>query len=129
MEVESKINTKTPHCIANLLRWGVMVSMLITMFGGVLYVFRHGTEAPNYAVFKDANLPRYTSFEQILSGILAFKGRAIILFGVLLLIFTPIFRVILAIISFLIEKDYLYTVIGLIVLGIISISFMSGFTH
>jgi uncharacterized membrane protein len=65
----------------------------------------------------------------ILAEAKTLKGAAIIQFGLLMLVFTPIARVLMSAVSFLMEKDYLYVVICLIVLAIIAISIGGGFTH
>lgn len=111
--------------IGNVLRYGVILAMIVAFCGGLIYVYRHGHETASYHNFKGEpdflkNIPG------ILNGILQLKGRAIIQLGILLLIATPIVRILLSIISFLREKDYLYVVITLIVLGIIMASMLSG---
>jgi uncharacterized membrane protein len=50
------------------------------------------------------------------------QGDGVIQFGLLVLIATPIVRVILAVAAFAIERDGLYVVIGLIVLAILTYS-------
>ena len=47
------------------------------------------------------------------------NGRAIIQLGLLLLIATPVARVLFSAIAFAIERDYMYVVITLIVLAIL----------
>jgi uncharacterized membrane protein len=54
------------------------------------------------------------------------KGQAIIQLGIVLLIATPILRVICSTIGFALEKDYLYVGISLLVLLIIFASMMGG---
>ncbi len=111
--------------IGNVLRWGVILAMSVVFFGGLIYVYRHGHETASYQKF--IGEPDFLkNLKGIFRGVLEFKGRAIIQTGILLLIATPITRVLLSILSFLREKDYLYVVITLIVLGIIMGSMLSG---
>ena len=111
--------------IGSLLRWGVIISMLVVFAGGWVYLYRHGHEKASYHTFNGE--PSFLkNLKGILQGVLLFKGRAIIQTGILLLIATPIARVLLSIFSFLLEKDYLYVVITFIVLGIILFSMLSG---
>ncbi len=111
--------------IGSLLRWGVIVSMSVVFIGGLVYLYRHGQEKASYHTFNGE--PEFLrKLQGILQGVIAFKGRAIIQTGILLLIATPIARVLLSAFSFLLEKDYLYVVITLIVLGIILFSMLSG---
>jgi len=114
--------------VGNLLRVGVYLSMAIVVLGGVIYLTEHGGEKIDYAVF-DFNKVSLKTVEGIFSEVLSFKGAAVVQFGLLMLIFTPIARVLMAVISFLIEKDYLYVAIGLLVLAIIMASLSGGFAH
>lgn len=107
--------------LGNLLRIGVILSMSIVLIGGLLYLITNGDMLTNYSKFK-AEEAGLTSIPAILSGLKDWNGKAIIQFGILLLIFTPISRVILSVFSFLLEKDYLYVAIGLLVLSIIMFS-------
>jgi len=53
-------------------------------------------------------------------------GVDIIQLGVVLLIATPIARILFSVFAFTVEKDYLYIVITLIVLGVILFSMLGG---
>jgi uncharacterized membrane protein len=57
------------------------------------------------------------------------EGMAIIQLGILLLIFTPLMRIVFALIGYLKEKDYVYVVISSIVLAIMAVSFFAGYAH
>jgi uncharacterized membrane protein len=108
-----------------ILRIGVILSMGVVFIGGVLFVYRHGHSAPDYGTFK--GVPYFISnIEGVVSGVFNFKAQAIIQAGIVLLIATPIIRVAFSAIGFIIEKDYLYTFITLLVLLIIIISMLSG---
>lgn len=127
MSSEKKIfkDTDVQSLIGNVLRWGVIISMSVVFCGGIIYIYRHGQETASYHKF--VGEPAFLkNISGILEGVRAIKGRAIIQTGILLLIATPIARVLLSIFSFLREKDYLYAVITLIVLGIITGSMLSG---
>ena len=118
-------NIDMQSVIGKMLRTGVSVSALITVFGGLLYIFRHQDNVPDYHIFKGVEL-QYTSLSGIFKGVLALKSRAIIQLGVLLLIATPIARVLFSAFAFLFERDYLYVVITIIVLAIIGFSILGG---
>jgi uncharacterized membrane protein len=108
-----------------VLRLGVFISMLVVFLGGVLYLYRHGQTEVDYRVFKGIPVFLQTG-GGIVDGILNFRGRAIIQAGIILLIATPIVRVICSAVGFVLEKDYLYIGITLLVLAIIFISMLSG---
>jgi len=111
-----------------LLRVGVILSMSIVFIGGLIYLLGAGDQAVDYAVFDPAH-SGYSTMVSIFKGLLSFNGKAIIQFGVLLLIFTPVARVAFSIFSFVIERDYLYVLIGLLVLSIILFSLSNKLVH
>ena len=109
-----------------ILRGGVATSMILVFIGGIFFVYRHGYSIPDYRTFK--GVPVFIhDFGGIINGVITFKGQAIIQLGIILLIATPIIRVAFSAVGFLLEKDYLYTFITLIVLLIILASMISGY--
>ncbi|WP_183563939.1 DUF1634 domain-containing protein [Mucilaginibacter sp. SP1R1] len=108
-----------------ILRIGVMLSMSIIFIGGVIYLSRHGQAHADYSTFK--GVPDFIQTTQgIFHGIITLRGKAIIQAGIILLIATPVIRVVFSAIGFVLEKDYLYTAITLLVLLIILASMLSG---
>ena len=108
-----------------ILRIGVLLSMSIIFIGGVIYLYRHGHTPANYSTFN--GIPDFVhNASGIVNGIITLRGRAIIQAGIVLLIATPVVRVVFSAIGFLLEKDYLYTGITLFVLLIITASMLSG---
>ncbi len=114
--------------LGTLLRAGVIISMSIVLFGGVIFLFHNKGVITDYKVFKP-ELGKFSSIAAIFRGVLTFKGDAIVQFGVLMLIFTPVARIVFAVFSFLIERDYLYVLIGIIILAILAISLNGGLAH
>lgn len=118
--------------IGKLLRYGVMLACGITLIGGVIYLFQnHGSTIEHYKPIPDG-LP-FPGAEQYLRElstmiprVLTLDGAAIIQLGVCILIATPIIRVAFSAIAFLIEKDYLYVTITVIVLAIIVANMLLG---
>lgn len=101
--------------IGNLLRIGVMTAATIVLLGGILYLCQSGCHLPDLHAFVGESA-RLTSIPAIFGQALAGHGRAIIQAGLLLLILTPIARVILSVFVFALERDRLYVIITLIVL-------------
>ena len=66
---------------------------------------------------------------QFWNSLMKGEGMAIIQLGILFLILTPLVRIIFALIGYLKEKDYVYVVISLIVLAIMTVSFLTGYAH
>jgi uncharacterized membrane protein len=118
-------DTDIQSLLGKVLRAGTVMSMSIVFLGGILYIYRHGYSVVNYHKFTGIpDFVQYTS--RLIPGAISFKGQAIIQIGIILLIFTPILRVFVSSIGFLLEKDYLYTFISLVVLAIIFASMLSG---
>jgi uncharacterized membrane protein len=107
--------------LGTLLRVGVIASMTIVFIGGLLYLGVYKNVQVDYHVFAPSK-NEYSSISAIFHGLSKLDGRAIIQLGTLLLIFTPVTRIVFSIFGFLIERDYLYVLIGLFVLCIILIS-------
>lgn len=118
-------DTDLQTVIGWILRLGVLLSMSIIFIGGVIYLYRHGHIPADYSTFK--GVPDFVhNASGVLHGIIALRGRAIIQAGIVLLIATPVIRVVFSAIGFILEKDYLYTGITLFVLLIITASMLSG---
>ena len=115
--------------IGNLLRYGVWISLSVAAIGGVVYLLHHGGDTVNYSVFTENDRNIFQVISNIINGALQGTGESLIFVGIILLFLTPVLRVLLSLFSFLLEKDYLYTVITLIVIGIIILSVSFGFSH
>ena len=120
--------------IATLLRIGVVLAALLVLAGGVLALRHPGAPAPSYATFEaPGNTAATTSQHHPVHSIAGvfrdlqhLSGRPIIALGLLVLIATPIARVIFAIVGFARERDGLYTAISVIVLAILLFSLIHG---
>jgi uncharacterized membrane protein len=111
-----------------LLRIGVLVSTGIVLIGGIVFLVKQQNHHVSFEKFTPEQT-KFSSVAEILLGLKQFDGLAIIQFGVLLLIFTPIARVVFSIFSFLMEKDYMYVLIGIIVLCVIITSLYLDIAH
>lgn len=126
MVAQQKFKDKDMQLVIGwVLRIGVIISVAIVFIGGLIYLPRYGQTIASYGTFK--GVPDFISPPGIIKGILACKGRAIIQAGIILLIATPVLRVICSAIGFMLEKDRLYTVISLLVLLIITVSMLNGY--
>ena len=114
--------------LSSLLRVGVIVSMTVVFLGGVLYLAGQESSLVDYREFRPS-APGSYSIVSVFSGVLSLEGSSVIQLGILLLIFTPVLRVVFSVFSFVIEHDYLYVSIGLLVLTVILVSLSSGLVH
>ncbi|HVW97935.1 MAG TPA: DUF1634 domain-containing protein [Mucilaginibacter sp.] len=118
-------DTDIQKLVGQVLRGGMIVSISIVFFGGIFYLWRHGHSVPDYKAFK--GIPAFLQHtDSLISAAFALKGQAIIQLGIVLLVATPILRVMFSTVGFLLEKDYLYVGISLLVLIIIFASMLSG---
>jgi uncharacterized membrane protein len=104
--------------IGQLLRYGVLLSSLVVVAGGIVYLVRHGYQQPAFDTFRGEPDKMRKPLE-MLKAIGHGEGRPLIALGLLLLILTPIARIVFSIFGYLLEKDYLYVLITLFVLGVI----------
>src|SRR5437868_385844 len=111
--------------VGDMLRVGVLLAASVIFVGGILFLFRHGGEPAAPQALHDVP-PDFRSPLAILRSALTPSGRGIIQLGVLLLIATPVARVIFSVFAFLRQRDYTYVVVTLIVLVVLLYSFLSG---
>jgi len=111
--------------IGNLLRVGVTLAAAVVLFGGSIYLVRHGLAAPRYRVFvgEPADLRNVSG---IVRDALSLRGRGLIQLGLLLLIATPVARVAFSVAAFAMQRDRLYVVVALIVLAVLMYSLTGG---
>lgn len=106
------------YIMGRLLQVGVLFSSAVVLIGGVLFLLRQSGHVSHYRIFKsEPNTLR--SLKGLASLLASGSPEAIIMIGVLLLIATPIARVVFAAISFALERDLLYLLISLTVLGVL----------
>jgi len=104
--------------LGTLLRTGVILAAVLVLAGGCLYLARHGTEKPHLREFhgEPADL---CSVDGIVAAALVPRGRGIIQLGLLVLIATPVARVVFSVFAFARERDFTYVFLTLIVLGVL----------
>jgi uncharacterized membrane protein len=109
---------KTENVIGNLLRAGVLIATFVVLSGGILYLAHYGAIPADHHVFRGE--PQYLrTVDGVVGSALQLDSRGIMQLGLLLLVLTPIARVVFAAISFALEKDFVYVVVSLIVLAVL----------
>jgi uncharacterized membrane protein len=109
--------------MGNLLRIGVMIAALVVFAGGCIYLLHQGHSRPDYRNFHGEPASLRT-VQGIAEEAAAMHSAGIIQLGLLLLIATPVMRVVFAVVGFALERDYLYTIVSVIVLGVLMYSFL-----
>jgi uncharacterized membrane protein len=110
--------------IGHLLRIGVLVAAATVIFGGALYLSHHATEMPAYHVFRGEPAPLRDTAGTVRSAMTG-DPAAIMQLGILLLIATPVMRVLFSIYAFWKQRDVTYVLITLFVLAILMFGLMS----
>lgn len=101
-----------------MLRTGVTVAALVVLVGGSMYLFHAHAVHPNYTHFQPEPW-KFASLKGAFTGVATLDPRSIIMFGLLLLIFTPVARVVMCVVGFAFERDRMYVVVSSIVLLIL----------
>lgn len=112
--------------MGTLLRVGVLTAAFVVVSGGVLFFIQHPKEIIDYTTFK-GEPARLRHLHIIVKEAIDFRSRAVIQLGLLLLIVTPVARVLFSLIGFSIEKDWVYVIITFIVLSILFCSLLSNY--
>lgn len=111
--------------MGRLLQFGVLLASTVVAVGGLLYVRDRAHSVVDYRSFVsrpvDLRHPDQL-FHKLTSG----DSDMLIMLGVLLLVATPIARVVFAALAFAIERDRLYVAISLFVLAVLMFGLLHG---
>jgi uncharacterized membrane protein len=114
------------YLIGGALRCGVLISAAVVLLGGIFYLAKYGADPPSYSAFR-GEPSDLRSVSGIVKDVLAPSTRGAIQFGLLLLVATPVMRVMIALVGFAWRKDAIYVVVSLIVLTTLAYSLFGGF--
>ncbi|HZZ44230.1 MAG TPA: DUF1634 domain-containing protein [Tepidisphaeraceae bacterium] len=121
---------KVELLISTVLRGGVVISLLFVVGGTILSFTHHpgylrSPEVLSHLTHPDsAVLPRTP--RDIIAGLRQWQGQSVIVLGLLILVATPVARVAISILAFVIQRDRMFTIITSIVLGLLILSFVLG---
>jgi uncharacterized membrane protein len=126
------MNLKDPESmnlvIGKVLRYGVILSGLIVILGTIGLVVSNGTsETGGYLAYNPSTVPHdgiNVSPAGLLHGLVTFSAFSWIEFGVVLLIATPVARVLISVFLFAAERDRLYVLITAVVLVLLLFSIL-----
>ena len=113
--VKSKEQIRFDESLHKLLLIGLYLSVALIRFGLGLALFTH------------QNVPETVfPLRSLFTGLLSLNAGSYLSLGLLVLIATPIIRVITSFISFLVEKDWRFAAITLVVLATVLVSIFLG---
>ena len=110
--------------LGRILRAGVIAAAAIVLVGAVVFLGKRAMVQTDYRIFRGepADL---RSVGGIWADARAGSGRGLIQLGLLILIATPVVRVLCSIAGFAHERDWMYVAITTIVLALLAFSLFS----
>ncbi len=111
--------------VGNLLRTGVLTAATVVLVGGIIFLVRHGLALPDVKAFH-GEASELRSVSGIIAGVFAGHGRGLIQLGLLLLIATPVARVVLLALGFALQRDRLYVIVSVVVLTFLLYGLFGG---
>jgi uncharacterized membrane protein len=112
--------------LSNLLKYGVLIASSVVFIGGILYLIRHGSEPVPYKFFQGEPLELCSPIG-VVNAVLSGSSRGIIQFGLLLLIATPVLRVIISLLAFIWRREFIYVFVTLFVLASLTYSLVGAY--
>ena len=109
--------------MGHLLRIGVLLAAGLVTIGALVYLAQHHGDHTSFHNFSEesADLRTVAGIVKLASHL---NSLGLMQFGLLLLIATPVARVVFAVIGFALERDRLYVVVSAIVLAILVTSLL-----
>jgi uncharacterized membrane protein len=104
--------------MGRLLQWGITLAASVMLIGAAVYLFHYGKSLPSYRTFRSGT-SRLQSLHGILGQAILGDGSGLIQLAVVLIIATPVARVIFAAYAFFRQRDWLYAVISMTVLSLL----------
>jgi uncharacterized membrane protein len=101
--------------VGRLLQIGVLIATVVVLTGGAMLLAMHGHEVTNFKLFRGES-STLRSVTAAIEGARSLDARGIVQLGLVLLIATPVARVALTLVAFVLQKDRLYVALTAIVL-------------
>jgi uncharacterized membrane protein len=120
-----RTDQKIDAIMGHLLRTGVVLTAILVFSGGVVFLIRHHQPVIDYRVFR-GEPEALRSIPGIFKEALALRGQGLIQLGLLVLIATPVARVVFSVLAFLYQRDWLYVGVTLLVLGLLLFGLFGG---
>jgi uncharacterized membrane protein len=111
--------------IGRLLQVGVLLAAAVVLTGGVMFLAQHGSTTADYHVFR-GEPAMLSQLGGILRGAWALDPSAVVQFGLVLLIATPVARVALTLVAFALQRDRAFVMLTLLVLVLLVFGLVSG---
>jgi uncharacterized membrane protein len=116
---QGSTDKRLDEALGHLLRAGVLLAAAVVLLGGILYVASHAGDRIDYGTFTLDMSAGLRHPIDIVCEAFYLQVTAIIQLGLLLLIATPVARVMFTVFAFAKQRDWTYVVITLIVLSLL----------
>jgi uncharacterized membrane protein len=114
------------NLIANFLIIGVLLASSVVLFGGISYLLNQGSGLAEYHIFREISTELRSPIT-IVAAALSGNAQGIIQLGILLLIATPIIRVIISGLTFLVRGEFVYIIITSLVISSLTYSLFCAY--
>ena len=114
--------------LGKLLRTGVVIAALIVLAGGVWFLSEAHGARQEYKTFRGVPA-ELSSLDGIFHGAVGGQALAVIQVGILVLIATPVARVLFSMLGFALEKDWMYVGVTAMVLVLLLYSLFNHSTR
>ncbi|HEY9382670.1 MAG TPA: DUF1634 domain-containing protein [Gemmatimonadales bacterium] len=104
--------------VGRLLKGGVSVAAGVTAAGGLALLLQHGAGTVDYHSFR-GEPAELRGIVSVVSAAARLQVPAVIQLGIVLLLATPVARVLLSLVEFVLRRDRLYTTITSVVLALL----------
>lgn len=115
MTVRRWTDEEIDQVIGRLLQIGVLVATVVLVLSGAAFLLTHGHLPADFRIFRGQPAP-LRSVEGVVGGLFARNSAAFLQLGLVLLIATPVARVALTLVAFVIQRDRIYVALTGLVL-------------
>lgn len=115
--------------ISYLLRAGVICSLAVVLIGIAASAVQHPAWVNGTVTIRQvlsSGRSPFSTWSEVIAGVLGGNGQAIVMFGLLVLVGTPVMRVALSIGLFAYQRDRVFVAITTFVLVLLLLSFVLG---
>ena len=114
--------------VSRILRAGVLAALVASIGGTLLHFLDHPADQVSFAAFTGVD-PALASPVGILRGAARADGLALMQLSVLILIATPVVRVLASLVTFAILRDRFFVLVTLLVLGMLALGLGGALPH
>ncbi|MGD0445776.1 MAG: DUF1634 domain-containing protein [Edaphobacter sp.] len=116
--MRSREDKRLQIAMGHMLRFGTTIAASIVFVGGALYLVQFHGPVPDYQHFHGASSSS-RSLGAMVSGFFDFDSQSVIAFGILVLVATPVCRVLFGVVGFSLQRDRMYAAVSAAVLAIL----------